>query len=66
MYEAELLQGHSVAGRTMSMKNSSDTIGNQNHDQVVVQWLNLMRHRVTHIYLDITLYPNDYIVQLIS
>jgi hypothetical protein len=26
------LQGHSAAGRIMSMKNSNDTIGNQSHD----------------------------------
>ena len=27
-------QGHSAAGRIMSMKNSNDTIGNRTHDLV--------------------------------
>jgi hypothetical protein len=42
-------QGHSTAGRFMSMKNSNDTIGNRTVD-LVAQCLNQLRHRVPLIY----------------
>jgi hypothetical protein len=38
-------QGHNAAGRIMSMKNSSGTIGNRTRD-LVAQCLNQLRHRV--------------------
>ena len=59
-------RGHSAAERIMSTKNASDTIGNRTRDRFVAQCLNKLRHRVPHIYLDITLYPNAYILQLTS
>jgi len=38
-------QGHSAAGRIMSMKDSNDTIGNRTRDlPAVVQCLNQLRH----------------------
>jgi len=40
-------QGHSAAGRIMSMKNSNNTIGNQTRD-LPAQCLNQLRHRVPH------------------
>jgi hypothetical protein len=35
-------QGHSAAGRIMSMKKSNDTIGNQTYDEGLCQWKNPM------------------------
>ena len=41
-------QGHSAAGKIMSMKNSNDTIGNRTRDlRLVAQRLNQLRHRVS-------------------
>jgi hypothetical protein len=42
-------QGHSAAGRIMSMKNSNDTIGNQSRDLPVCSAVpQPLRHRVPH------------------
>ena len=41
-------QGHSAAGRIMSMKNSSDTIGNRTRNLPTLQCLNQLRYGVPH------------------
>jgi len=48
-YRLSQPQGHSAAGRIMSMKNSNDTIGNRTRDlPVVALCLNQLHHRAPH------------------
>jgi hypothetical protein len=50
-------QGHSAAGRIMSMKNSSDTIGNRSHDLPVCSTVpQPLRHRQARHYYHIKVY----------
>jgi hypothetical protein len=51
-YRLSRPQGHSAAGRIMSMNNSNDTIGNRSRDLPVCTAVpQKLRHRVPHIYI---------------
>jgi hypothetical protein len=51
------VRGHSAAGRIMSMKNSSDTIGNRSHDLPVCSAVpQPLRHQVPHTWTHNTEY----------
>jgi hypothetical protein len=66
-YRLSQPQGHSAAGRIMSMKNSSDTIGNRTRELPTFSAvLQPLRHRATSIKCNVKIDAEDKTKELIN